>query len=84
MGLELRYHQVRKLERIWEFHQFSPEAKKATAAAVLQLWKESGRDSSAGRFLQQLVALDVEEVGIEDLPGAPTGNGERGVDARRE
>ena len=44
-------HQIQELERLWRLADFSPEARRASAKRVLQLWQQHGEDSEAGEYL---------------------------------
>jgi hypothetical protein len=47
-------NQIRELELSWSLADFTPEARRASARRVLQLWQQTGSDSGAGDYLRAL------------------------------
>ena len=66
--------QIKELGMIWEFGDFSPDARRLSAKQVLKLWQQSNGDDSAKGYLQALTDTaarlnsDNKKVGAADLP----------------
>ena len=67
-------HQIRELEMSWSLADFTPEARRASARHVLDLWQRTGSDSGAGDFLRALGDRELSANGttnklaVADLP----------------
>ena len=63
--------QIRELEMLWRLADFAPEARRASAKRVLQLWQEHGHDREAGEYLRAVgkrVLAAEGQIGEADLP----------------
>jgi hypothetical protein len=47
-------HQISELELEWRIVEFTPEARRASAKRVLQLWQQTGKDAAVEEYLQAL------------------------------
>ncbi len=66
--------QVRQLELVWSLAEFTPDARRASAKRILQLWQETGGDGGVKPYLWELEDLaladnaDRRTIDEKDLP----------------
>jgi hypothetical protein len=66
-----RYHgalsQLSSLHQAWMVQQFTPEAKRLTAQALLDRWRDGGNYRAASQLISDIFAIEKEPVTEYDI-----------------
>ena len=66
-----RYHgalsQISSLHKAWNLKEFTPQAKRLTAQALLDRWRDGGSDDAADQLISDIIAIEKNSVTEHDV-----------------